>query len=152
MNLEEPTPIYVHTCFRSPEKSKSKSFHEGFLRKGGKFKSIEWIIIYLSKNCRFSWSKKRPSWNDFGFDFFGLPQHVGTWIGVHFGRFISKLLIPIRARGGEEIYHENTVCVKKSPKIGAKCWRPPIPQYSKQYKKYSIQTRKITKCDIEQKF
>ena len=41
MNLEEPTLIYVHTCFGSPEKSKSKSFHKGFLRKGGKFKSIE---------------------------------------------------------------------------------------------------------------
>ena len=99
MNLEETTLIYVYTFFGSPEKSKSKSFHKGFLRKGGKFKSIEWIIIYLSKNCRFSWSKKRPSWNDFGFDFFGLPQHVGTWIGVHFGRFISKLLIPFWARG-----------------------------------------------------
>ena len=54
MNLEEPTLIYVHTCFGSPEKSKPKSFHKGFLRKGGKFKSTEWIIIHLSENCRFS--------------------------------------------------------------------------------------------------
>ena len=30
MNLEEPTLIYVHTCFGSPEKSKSKSLHKGF--------------------------------------------------------------------------------------------------------------------------
>ena len=30
MNLGEPTLIYVHTCFGSPEKSKSKSLHKGF--------------------------------------------------------------------------------------------------------------------------